>query len=211
MAARSAPSPSLWMTITRTRRPRRPSTMPTGCSCSAEAGKHRAARQGRQAPCDEWMKRQLSSVSTEHGHYSEIFIHWPMGSGVGTPDSRSLLDAGVLDASRGLSGHQDAHRSGHPGYRSHRDHHRAQGGRMNLSLGRLLVTGLLSVLCVVCHRTDVGSFASRSTLGAGRCRQSLRGTAENAQCAAQAGHDRGGTKGRFSRRPRTSASAWMRP
>ena len=37
---------------------------------------------------DEWMKRQLSSVSTEHGHYSEIFVHSPMGSGIG----RLLLD-----------------------------------------------------------------------------------------------------------------------
>jgi conjugal transfer ATP-binding protein TraC len=37
---------------------------------------------------DEWMKRQLSSVSTEHGHYSEIFVHGPMGSGVG----RLILD-----------------------------------------------------------------------------------------------------------------------
>ncbi|MEI6416071.1 MAG: ATP-binding protein, partial [Pseudomonadota bacterium] len=36
----------------------------------------------------EWMKRQLSSVSTEHGHYSEIFVHGPMGSGVG----RLILD-----------------------------------------------------------------------------------------------------------------------
>ena len=34
------------------------------------------------------MKRQLSSVSTEHGHYSEIFVHGPMGSGVG----RLILD-----------------------------------------------------------------------------------------------------------------------
>ena len=31
----------------------------------------------------QWMKRQLSSVSTEHGHYSEVFVHGPMGSGVG--------------------------------------------------------------------------------------------------------------------------------
>lgn len=37
---------------------------------------------------DEWMKRQLSSISTDHGHYSEIFVHSPMGSGVG----RLLLD-----------------------------------------------------------------------------------------------------------------------
>lgn len=37
---------------------------------------------------DEWMKRQLSSVATEHGHYSEIFVHGPMGSGVG----RLILD-----------------------------------------------------------------------------------------------------------------------
>jgi conjugal transfer ATP-binding protein TraC len=37
---------------------------------------------------DEWMKRQLSSVSTEHGHYSEIYVHGPMGSGVG----RLILD-----------------------------------------------------------------------------------------------------------------------
>ena len=37
---------------------------------------------------DEWMKRQLSSVSTEHGYYSEIFVHGPMGSGVG----RLILD-----------------------------------------------------------------------------------------------------------------------
>jgi conjugal transfer ATP-binding protein TraC len=34
------------------------------------------------------MKRQLSSVSTEHGHYSEIYVHGPMGSGVG----RLILD-----------------------------------------------------------------------------------------------------------------------
>ena len=37
---------------------------------------------------DEWTKRQLSSVSTEHGFYSEIFVHGPMGSGVG----RLILD-----------------------------------------------------------------------------------------------------------------------
>lgn len=37
---------------------------------------------------DEWMKRQLSSVSTEHGYYSEIFVHSPMGSGIG----RLILD-----------------------------------------------------------------------------------------------------------------------
>lgn len=37
---------------------------------------------------DEWMKRQLSSVTTEHGHFSEIFVHGPIGSGVG----RLILD-----------------------------------------------------------------------------------------------------------------------
>ena len=37
---------------------------------------------------DEGMKRQLSSVATEHGYYSEIFVHGPMGSGVG----RLILD-----------------------------------------------------------------------------------------------------------------------
>ncbi len=37
---------------------------------------------------DEGMKRQLSSVATEHGLYSEIFVHGPMGSGVG----RLILD-----------------------------------------------------------------------------------------------------------------------
>ena len=37
---------------------------------------------------DEWMKRQLSSISTDHGNYSEIFVHSPMGSGIG----RLLLD-----------------------------------------------------------------------------------------------------------------------
>lgn len=37
---------------------------------------------------DEWLKRQLTSVSTEHGHFSEIYIHSPMGSGLG----RLLLD-----------------------------------------------------------------------------------------------------------------------
>jgi len=37
---------------------------------------------------DEWMKRQLSSVATEGGYYSEIFVHGPMGSGVG----RLILD-----------------------------------------------------------------------------------------------------------------------
>ncbi len=37
---------------------------------------------------DEWMKRQLSSVTTEHGNFSEIFVHGPMGSGVG----RLILD-----------------------------------------------------------------------------------------------------------------------
>jgi conjugal transfer ATP-binding protein TraC len=37
---------------------------------------------------DEWMKRQLSSITTDHGNYSEIFVHSPMGSGVG----RLLLD-----------------------------------------------------------------------------------------------------------------------
>lgn len=37
---------------------------------------------------DEWMKRQLSSVTTEHGVFSEIFVHGPMGSGIG----RLILD-----------------------------------------------------------------------------------------------------------------------
>lgn len=37
---------------------------------------------------DEWMKRQLSSIATDHGHYSEIFVHSPMGSGIG----RLILD-----------------------------------------------------------------------------------------------------------------------
>ena len=37
---------------------------------------------------DEWLKRQLGSVSTEHGNFSEIYIHSPMGSGLG----RLLLD-----------------------------------------------------------------------------------------------------------------------
>ena len=37
---------------------------------------------------DEWMKRQLSSITTDHGNYSEIFVHSPMGSGIG----RLLLD-----------------------------------------------------------------------------------------------------------------------
>lgn len=37
---------------------------------------------------DEWMKRQLASVTTEHGYYSEIFVHGPVGSGVG----RLILD-----------------------------------------------------------------------------------------------------------------------
>ncbi len=37
---------------------------------------------------DEWMKRQLSSITTDHGNYSEIFVHSPMGSGLG----RLLLD-----------------------------------------------------------------------------------------------------------------------
>jgi conjugal transfer ATP-binding protein TraC len=37
---------------------------------------------------DEWLKRQLASVSTEHGHFSEIYIHSPVGSGLG----RLLLD-----------------------------------------------------------------------------------------------------------------------
>jgi conjugal transfer ATP-binding protein TraC len=37
---------------------------------------------------DEWMKRQLASVTTEGGAYSEIFVHGPMGSGIG----RLILD-----------------------------------------------------------------------------------------------------------------------
>ncbi|MFA6120819.1 MAG: type IV secretion system protein TraC [Sideroxydans sp.] len=37
---------------------------------------------------DEWMKRMLSSITTDHGNYSEIFVHSPMGSGVG----RLILD-----------------------------------------------------------------------------------------------------------------------
>lgn len=37
---------------------------------------------------DEWMKRQLLSVTTEHGYYSEVFVHGPSGSGVG----RLILD-----------------------------------------------------------------------------------------------------------------------
>lgn len=37
---------------------------------------------------DEWTKRQLSSVTTEGGAYSEVFVHGPMGSGIG----RLILD-----------------------------------------------------------------------------------------------------------------------
>ena len=37
---------------------------------------------------DEWMKRQLSSITTDHGNFSEIFVHSPMGSGIG----RLILD-----------------------------------------------------------------------------------------------------------------------
>ncbi|MDO9069818.1 MAG: type IV secretion system protein TraC, partial [Deltaproteobacteria bacterium] len=37
---------------------------------------------------DEWTKRELSSVSTEHGLYSEIYVHSPSGSGIG----RLILD-----------------------------------------------------------------------------------------------------------------------
>jgi len=37
---------------------------------------------------DEWMKRQLLSVTTEHGYFSEIFINGPGGSGIG----RLILD-----------------------------------------------------------------------------------------------------------------------
>lgn len=37
---------------------------------------------------DEWMKRQLASITTDHGNYSEIFVHSPMGSGIG----RLILD-----------------------------------------------------------------------------------------------------------------------
>lgn len=37
---------------------------------------------------DEWMKRQLSSVATEHGYFSEIFVNGPGGSGIG----RLILD-----------------------------------------------------------------------------------------------------------------------
>lgn len=47
----------------------------------------RLGKEGKLA-LDEWLKRQLSSVSTEHGHFSEIYIHSPMGSGLG----RLLLD-----------------------------------------------------------------------------------------------------------------------
>ena len=47
----------------------------------------RLGKEGK-LPLDEWLKRQLSSVSTEHGHFSEIYIHSPMGSGLG----RLLLD-----------------------------------------------------------------------------------------------------------------------
>jgi len=37
---------------------------------------------------DDWMKRQLASITTDHGNYSEIFVHSPMGSGIG----RLILD-----------------------------------------------------------------------------------------------------------------------
>jgi conjugal transfer ATP-binding protein TraC len=37
---------------------------------------------------NEWTKRQLASVTTERPHYSEVFVHSPMGSGVG----RLILD-----------------------------------------------------------------------------------------------------------------------
>jgi len=37
---------------------------------------------------DEHTKRQMASVTTEHGMYSEVYIHSPMGSGVG----RLILD-----------------------------------------------------------------------------------------------------------------------
>lgn len=47
----------------------------------------RLGKEGKLA-LDEWLKRQLGSVSTEHGHFSEIYIHSPTGSGLG----RLLLD-----------------------------------------------------------------------------------------------------------------------
>ncbi len=47
----------------------------------------RLGKEGKLA-LDEWLKRQLGSVSTEHGHFSEIYIHSPMGAGLG----RLLLD-----------------------------------------------------------------------------------------------------------------------
>ena len=37
---------------------------------------------------DEYTKRQMTSVNTEHGMYSEIYVHCPIGSGVG----RLILD-----------------------------------------------------------------------------------------------------------------------
>lgn len=47
----------------------------------------RLAKEGK-LHVDDWMRRQLLSITTEHGHYSEIFVHAPMGSGVG----RLILD-----------------------------------------------------------------------------------------------------------------------
>lgn len=37
---------------------------------------------------NEWTRRQMASVTTEHGLYSEIYVHCPLGSGVG----RLILD-----------------------------------------------------------------------------------------------------------------------
>lgn len=47
----------------------------------------RLGREGKLT-IDDWKKRELSSISTDHGNYSEIFVHSPMGSGIG----RLLLD-----------------------------------------------------------------------------------------------------------------------
>ncbi len=47
----------------------------------------RFAREGKLT-LNEWMKRLLASITTDHGNFSEIYVHGPMGSGLG----RLMLD-----------------------------------------------------------------------------------------------------------------------
>jgi conjugal transfer ATP-binding protein TraC len=73
-----------------------------------------------QVTMDDAMKRLLQSLRTEHGAFSEVFIHSPAGNGIGRSDRRPLQPAALQQPGRGLRRHQRQTRRWHdrvPGHR----------------------------------------------------------------------------------------------